>query len=148
MKAGILVLSALTILVACNKDKFTSTPQVTITSITPTTVNSGNVITMTGNYTDDEGDLDSVLVVYKWYNGATVVKKDTFRYPFSTTGVPDKTREAEIKIIYEYNTNNLGIPFLSGLAKDTTATLGLVLKDKKANRSVYNESKQIRIKKP
>lgn len=148
MKAGILVLSALIILIACNKDKFTTIPQVKVTSITPAIVNSGNVVNVTGEYTDDEGDLDSVLVVYKWYNGTIVVRKDTFRYDFAHTGVPDKTREAEIKLTFEYNTSNLGIQSLPGASKDTTATLGIVLKDKKANRSEYAESKQVRLKKP
>jgi hypothetical protein len=147
MKAGILVLSALTILVACNKDKFTTTPQVKVTSITPTTVNNGNIITVNGEYTDDEGDLDSLLLVYKWYNGAAVVRNDTFRYGFDVTGLPDKTREAEIKVTYQYNTGNPGPPTLPGVAKDTTATLGMILKDKKANRSEYSESKPIRLKK-
>jgi hypothetical protein len=148
MKTRIIVLLVLALIIfACNKDKFTTIPQVTVKSISPTTVNNGNIITVDGEYTDDEGDLDSVLVVYKWYNASTVVKKDTFRYAFSTLGVPDKTREAQIKVTYQYNTANPGPPTLSGVIKDTTATMGLILKDKKANRSNYSESKQIRLKK-
>ena len=147
MKTRILMLSALIFIVACNKDKFTTIPQVKISSISPSIVNNGNIITLKGSYTDDEGDMDSVLIVYKWYNGVTVVKNDTFRYNFESLGVPDKTREADIKVTFQYNTANPGPPTLPGVIKDTTATLGLILKDKKENRSDYKESDPIRLKK-
>jgi hypothetical protein len=104
---------------------------------------------MKSKYTDKEGDLDTILVVYKWYNGATVVKKDTFRYSFEALHVPAKTDEADMNVTFEYNTNNNpDLRFLQGVVKDTTATLGLILKDKAGNRSLYSESKQIRLKKP
>ncbi len=147
MKSRLSVLIALAVLVACNKDKFTTIPQVKIHSISPSDVNNGNIITLKGSYTDDEGDVDSVLVVYKWYNGLTVVKNDTFRYGFNVLGVPDKTREADIKVTFQYNTANPGPPTLPGVIKDTTATLGLILKDKNENRSDYKESQPIRLKK-
>lgn len=134
--------------VSCNKDKFTTVPQVKVKSITPTTVTNSNVITMKSEYTDEQGDIDSILVVYKWYNGTTVSFKDTFRFAAATLGVPDKTRQADINVIYEYNTNNTGGAYLPGVTKDTTATFGLVVKDKKANRSEYSESEKIRLKKP
>lgn len=149
MKARYFVFLVIAIVaVACNKDKFTTVPQVSVKSISPTSVNSGNVITLKSEYTDDEGDIDSILVVYKWYNGATVVRKDTFRFSAPDLGVPEKTRQADINVVYEYNTNNTGGAFLPGVTKDTTATLGLVVKDKKANRSEYSESEKIRLKKP
>lgn len=147
MKAVILALSALIFIVACNKDKFTTIPQVKVNAISPTEVHNGEIITLKGEFTDDEGDVDSVLVVYKWYNGVAVVKNDTFRYNFASIGVPDKTREADIKITFQYNTANPGPPTLPGVLKDTTATLGLILKDKKENRSEYKESNPIRLKK-
>ena len=150
MKLSLLLLSALIVLViACGKDKFTTEPKVTVRSISPSDVFSGDIILMKSKYSDLEGDLDTVLVVYKWYNGATVVRNDTFRYAFSTLGVPVKTQEADLNVTFEYNTNNNpDLRFLPGVSKDTTATLGLILKDKKANRSNYSESKQIRLKKP
>ena len=121
----------------------------TVKSITPSVVFSGDIITMKGKYTDLEGDIDTVLVVYKWYNGAAVVKKDTFRYAFSTLDVPVKTQEADMNVTFEYNTNNRpDLRFLQGVGKDTTATLGLILKDKGSHRSNYSESNQIRLKKP
>ncbi len=138
------------LIVACSKDKFKTEPQVTIKSITPSTVFSGDVITIKGDYTDDEGDVDSVLIVYKWYNGATEIPVDTLRYTFARLNLPAKTRQADLRIDFEYNTNNIPdmVP-LSGVSlRDTTASFGLVLKDKKGQRSNYSQSEKIRLKRP
>ncbi len=134
---------------ACNKDKFKTEPQVEINSISPSVLNSGDVLTLKGSYTDDEGDIDSILIVYKWYNGSTPIPVDTGRFAFSRLNVPAKTREAEIMLQYEYNTNNIPqlVP-LSGVIRDTTATFGLILKDQEGHRSNYAESDKIRLKKP
>ena len=151
MKLSLFLISALLILViSCNKDKLTTIPQVTVKSISPSTVYSGDIITMKAKYTDKEGDIDTIFVVYKWYNGAAVVRKDTFRYPFSSLNVPAKTQDADMDVTFEYNTNNHpDLRFLPGVSpRDTTATLGLILKDKAGNRSNYSESNQIRLKKP
>ena len=150
MKFSLFLLSALVfIVIACTKDKFTTEPQVSIKSISPSVVFSGDIITMKGKYTDLEGDIDTVLVVYKWYNGAAVVKKDTFRYPFSSLDVPPKTQQADMNVVFEYNTNNHPeLRILQGVSKDTTASFGLILKDKGSHRSNYSESNQIRLKKP
>ena len=60
----------------------------------------------TGKLTDDEGDLDSVLVSYQWYNPHLSLVIDTFKYRFEDLGVPKGTRQAEITIGLEYNTQN------------------------------------------
>ncbi|HEY6063138.1 MAG TPA: hypothetical protein VIV35_05990 [Chitinophagaceae bacterium] len=148
MKSSLFALFALVIIAfACTKDKFTTEPVVTVKSISPSVVFSGDIITMKGKYTDLEGDIDSILVVYKWYNGATVVLKDTFRYSFAPLDVPPKTQEADINVTFTY-VNTTNPPYLPGVPKDTTATLGLILKDKASHRSNYSESNQIRLKKP
>jgi hypothetical protein len=145
-----LLITIILIAISCNKDKFTTVPQVSIKSISPATVYSGDIINLRGNYTDKEGDLDSALIVYKWYNGATVVKKDTFRFSFTSLHMPPQTKDAEISVDFQYNTTNPnGFVTLPGVfPKDTTATLGLILIDAAKNRSNYAESNQIRLKKP
>ncbi len=151
MKKGMLLpVLVLFVLAACNKDKFKTEPQVDIKSISPGTVRNGDVISLKGKYTDDEGDLDSVFVVYKWYNGTAVVRADTFRYAFSRLGLPANTRKADIEVNFEYNTNNNPnlVPISGVSLRDTTATFGLVLKDKAAHRSNYGESDKVRLKKP
>ena len=151
MKYSLFVLIVLVVIAtACNKDKFTTEPQVEVKSITPETVFNGNIINLKAKYTDDEGDLDSAYVVYKWYNGATVVKADTFRYPYSILNLPSDLRRADIEVTFEYNTNNnpdlVPVPGVS--VRDTTATFGLILIDKARHRSNYSESTPIRMKKP
>lgn len=151
MKQRLLLILVLTVIVmACNKDKFTTEPIVTVKSISPGTVNNGDVITLKSKYTDDEGDLDSVYVVYKWYNGATIVRNDTFRYDFGMLNLPSKLREADMNVVFEYNTNNNPdlVPLPGVSLRDTTATFGLVLIDKAKHRSNYAESEKIRLKKP
>ncbi|OSZ77412.1 hypothetical protein CAP36_13555 [Chitinophagaceae bacterium IBVUCB2] len=149
MKVRQIVIAAVAIIIiACNKDKFTTTPQVEIKSISPENVNSGNLITVKGKYTDKEGNLDSALVVYKWYNNAIVTRTDTFRYSFDQLGLPPKTIEADIELVFEYNTFNTDFAKLGGVSQDTTATLGMILKDKDSLRSNYTESARIRLLKP
>lgn len=135
---------------SCKKDKFTTIPQYTITSISPTTVFNGNILQMDGKFTDKEGDVDSTLIIYKWYNGSSVVRNDTFRYSFSATGIPPKTIQGDVFIGFQYNTTNPnGYPPLpAATTRDTTATLGVILIDKANNRSAYAESQPIRLKRP
>lgn len=149
-KLSLLPALLLVLILSCSKDKFKTEPQVEVKSISPNTLISGGVLNVKGKYTDDEGDLDSVLVIYKWYNGVAAVKADTFRYSFAGLDLPVKTRQADIEITYEYNTINIqNLVKLSGLAiRDTTATFGLILKDKAGHRSNYSESDKIRIIKP
>jgi hypothetical protein len=146
----LLILVLIVTVLACNKDKFTTEPKVTVKSISPGTVNNGDIITLRSNYTDDEGDLDSVYVVYKWYNGTTIVRNDTFRYDFGMLNLPSKLREADMNVVFEYNTNNNPdlVPLPGVSLRDTSATFGLVLIDKAKHRSNYAESEKIRLKKP
>jgi hypothetical protein len=148
-RLSILTVALVIITIACNKDKFTTTPQLKLKSISPSSLNSGDVLRVEGSYTDQEGDLDSVFYVYKWYNGNTeILALDTQRLTFESLKVPPKTKEADILLTFEYQTNNLGLPILSGVSRDTTATFGLILKDKAGNRSEYKQSEKIRIIKP
>lgn len=140
----------LLILIGCQKDKFTTVPQVTIKSISPSTAVSGSVIQVDGNYTDLEGDIDSALIVYKWYNNTTAVRFDTFRFGFNLLAIPAGVQKGELTLQFEYNTNNYpNLTKLPGVSqRDTTAAFGLVLIDKAKNRSNYAESPTIRLKKP
>jgi hypothetical protein len=133
----------------CGKDKFTTIPQVNAKSISPETVFQGDIIRFISKFTDKEGDLDSILIVYKWYNGANVTYVDTFRETVTAHNLPQKTTDGEIIIQYSYNRNQQGFTTLTPGAsiRDTTATLGLILIDKDSNRSNYTESDRIRLKK-
>jgi hypothetical protein len=146
----ILTVVLVIIAVACNKDKFTTIPQLKLDAISPTTVITNDIISLRGKFTDKEGDLDSILVIYKWFNGSTeVFPFDTFRYSFENLNVPPKTTDADILLQFQYNNSDPnGYAKLPGLSRDTTAAFGIILKDEEANRSEYKESEKIRIKKP
>ena len=63
MKKLLLVVSVLVVLLACNKDKFQSTPQIKIKSVSTNLVGFGQGLTVVLSYTDKEGDVsDSVFV--------------------------------------------------------------------------------------
>jgi hypothetical protein len=149
-KNPLLVLAFLVFAVACNKDKFTSAPQVKIKSISPANATQGNQVQIKGSFTDDEGDIDSALVIYKWYNGDVVTKKDTIRdYLISNIALPVGTRSGDFVITFLYGVFG-DFPTLPStpVAKDTTATLGLLFVDKQNQRSAYVESEKIRLIKP
>lgn len=150
MKRAFYLIFLLSVLFACSKDKFTSEPKVEIRSIQPATVYNGNVIRLLGSYTDEEGDVDSVYIVYKWFNGTTATRIDTLmRFPTGRLGIPAQLRKSDIAVEFEYNTyNQPNLLTLPGVTKDTSATLGLILIDKTRKRSNYAESNKIRLKKP
>ena len=133
---------------ACGKDKFTTEPQVNAKSVKPGTVLKGQFITFTSRFTDDEGDVqDSVLVVFKRYNGSTVLTTDTFRHRIPG-GVPN-ARQGDITIHFIYGeipTNTSHI-FLNQESADREVTFGIIIKDNAGHRSNYSESGKITLKK-
>jgi hypothetical protein len=148
MRNAIIILVLLTsaLLSGCDKDKFTTEPQVKIKDIAPADVFQGDVIRLRGSFTDENGDIDSVFVVYKWYNDLVAVKHDTLRYGIDGLGIPNNTREGEVFVELGYGTP---VGSLGGtpVQKDTTVTFGLILLDKAKNRSSYAESDRIRFRK-
>lgn len=138
------------IVASCNKDKFTSVPQVKIKSIGPGTVSQGTLVELEGSFTDDEGDVDTTLIVAKWYNGNVAVRNDTLRgYVFSnfTNPLPKGTRSADFVVRFLYNVNGDYPPYpFPPTLRDTTAALGLIFIDEKGQRSAYVESEKIRLK--
>lgn len=136
--------------VSCSKDKFTSEPKVEVRSIEPATVFNGNIIRVLARYTDEEGDVDSVYIVYKWFNGNNATRVDTLmRFPTNRLGIPSALRESDIAVEFEYNTyNQTNMLTLPGVTRDTTAAFGLLLIDKTRKRSNYSESNKIRLKRP
>jgi len=149
-----LFLLTLVVFFSCKKDKFTTEPQVTVKSISPDEVRQGTnggftIITLDAKYTDDDGDVDSVLIITKYYDADTATYVDTsFRSSLGGLGLPPKTRQGDMTIQFEYNTNNSQgayVGFPNVVSKDTTATLGLVLIDAANHRSNYSESSKIRL---
>ncbi|HYC38888.1 MAG TPA: hypothetical protein VEB63_00240 [Chitinophagaceae bacterium] len=140
----------LTLVIACNKDKFTTVPQVQGKSISPETVFQGDIIRFVSKFTDKEGDLDSLLVIYKWYSGTNVTRVyDTMRETLNGHNLPASVKDGEIVLQYSYNQGGSGRPpTLTPVPanRDTVATLGIIVIDKAGNRSNYAESGRITLK--
>ncbi|MGC4034698.1 MAG: hypothetical protein QM764_01965 [Chitinophagaceae bacterium] len=150
--ASFLILS-LVVLFACKKDKYTDEPQVSIKSISPSEVRQGTngsytVLSLDAKFTDQQGDIDSILFITKYYDGDVATYTDTtFRTPLAGLNLPKNTRQGDITVQFEYNTNNSQGQYLTfpGVTKDTTATLGLIMIDAAAHRSAFAESPKIRL---
>jgi hypothetical protein len=137
---------AVMILAACSKDKFKTEPQIKIKSVKPSAANKGDVITFISSFTDDEGDVqDSVLIVFKRFNGNTPLSTDTFRYKMPG-GIPE-TRQGEIIIHFGYGEFIDGTIFLNLESVDREAAFGLIISDNAGHRSNYAESDRITLKK-
>lgn len=153
MKYTLLLLVAVAaLIVACNKDKFTTEPQIKIKKVSPSDVFKGDIIEIEGEFTDDEGDIDSAFIVYKFHTQTgTTTKTDTIDdYTITSVNLPEKTREGEIFISFSYGEIIDGFILLPNtpVNKDTLASFGLILKDKAGHRSNYSESEKIWLKKP
>lgn len=135
------------VLFACRKNSSSSSPQVTIKSITPNPVSQGNVIEMDAKFNDKAGTLDSALVVLKWYDNSTATFIDTMRFPLGGLNLPTTTKLGDIIVQFGYGQFVANYPVLpnSPVAADTTATLGLILIDQSGNRSGYGQSGKIRL---
>src|SRR4051812_27037370 len=90
-------------LAACTKGKFETIPQVEITSFGPPEVVKGQLIRLTANVTDKEGDVqDSVYVVKKRFNGTVPIGTiDTVRYSIESLGAPKK-QQIEVQVLLLY----------------------------------------------
>ncbi len=138
--------------VACEKDKFTTKPQVKVKSLSPGTANRGDIISLQTSFTDEEGDIDSVYYIVKWYDGNIVTTPntiDTVRNFFDDLSTPPKTREGDLFIKFSYGLQITGYQQWTNAptVKDTTVAIGIVLIDKQKNRSDYAESEKIRLTK-
>lgn len=134
--------------VACSKDKFETVPQVKINSFGPSEVRKGELIKLIATVTDKEGDVqDSVYVVRKRWNGATLLSWDTIRYNISTLGAPQK-REVELQVLLLYGESRPEIAPIQNLETvDRDFSLGLIVIDTAGHRSQYVESNKILLKK-
>ncbi|HET9056876.1 MAG TPA: hypothetical protein VFN30_08525 [Chitinophagaceae bacterium] len=148
IKLNIAVLGFIIIATACKKSNFTTKPTIKIKSISPTTVNTGDIIRLEASYTDKEGDIgDSVIIVYKLYEGTSIFNIDSSKYLIKDFGIPPGSREGDLKIEFLYNQIISGYVPIPGVDKDRDASFGIILKDLAGNKSDYVETQKILIKK-
>jgi hypothetical protein len=102
MKKLILAGFVLIVLMACNKDKYQTKPQISLKSISNSVVvvNGGTTIAL--SYTDKEGDISDSLFFIKKRLNQTVVKtdRDTIAYPIPSFPNYDKG-EIDMALTYQ-----------------------------------------------
>lgn len=141
MKLSLFVLvSAIAILIACNKDKFLTKPTISVKSINEDLVPLNGTFVITLECTDKEGDVqDSLLIIKKRLNKKVVAtNRDTIRYKIPS--FPKNTR-TEIQAILDYQSmlSATNPPFIPGsnpaqLELDTLV-LRMAVRDNAGNTS-------------
>ena len=143
------LLSLLTLYVflfaACKKEKYTTEPQIKFKSISPSVAVKTNIISFICSFTDQEGDIqDSVLYVFKRFNGAVTLPFDTVRLKLNPDVIPiGRLGEIELRFSYGELLSDNSAAFLSLETVDREVSFGLIIRDKAAHRSNYVESRRI-----
>jgi len=101
MKAKILiVLGIIALLAACNKDKFTTKPQLTFESFNTDVLPYNSDLIITLKYTDKEGDIQDSIYVERLALNCTDTVKAHYRIPQEVPKM--RNSEGEIVISYSY----------------------------------------------
>jgi hypothetical protein len=120
---------------ACSKDKFTTKPQLFFKKVENYNVGRGQLIDITLEFTDKEGDLtDSIFIRSVTTRCATSNRTVGYRIPDYLTSPNIK---GEFQVIYENLTNNTGFPTYVGnfCGRPDTTTFFFWAKDKAKNIS-------------
>jgi len=142
---AIFLISLVTILVACGKDKFETKPRLEIKDYNSKEIHQGQTLRIRMNYYDKEGDLSgaSVIGVLRRLNMVplppTQDKVDTFR-----NSLPEFPERDQGEISFE-----LPYDFLKeSLVENDTIMFRFAVEDLKGNKSDTIDSDQIVIHKP
>jgi hypothetical protein len=148
---GLTLLVLISFFTACKKDKYTTEPQLKFKSVSPEVVQRGAVVEFVCSFTDEEGDVDSIFLVQKFYSGSNVTFVDTLRNNTYEQIMAPLSRSGEITMFGEHGTTNSGYksyPWTAFVTRDTTATIGMLIIDKAGQRSNFVESDKYVLKKP
>ncbi len=115
-------------LASCNKDKFTTQPQLKYESVNTTVLDRGETLVMNLSFTDAEGDLSDTLTIIKSAQNCS----NSFRIaPYKLPAFPlGKNQSGDIVVTFSYNDVSPKC-----FPKNDTAVFKFVLKDKAQNKS-------------
>lgn len=134
MRSPVLFSMIILFLFSCNKDKYTTVPQLKYESVNKKVFRSGDIIQFTLSFTDAEGDIQDTLYVEKFEPKCINSRfKQLYKIPSFPTS---KNQAGEITITYGYNVSNLP-PILGPQCanRNDTAVFKFVLKDMANNKS-------------
>ena len=142
MKKVFTIAVAVIVIIGCSKDKFQTKPQLSLKSVSNKVVPVNGVLNVELEYTDKEGDVDSLLVIRKERLNKRPVSstlRDSIKLPVPQ--FPNKDR-GEISMVLSYQQHlihaqsPLNIPNSNPIQKEPdTLNLKFVLKDKAGNIS-------------
>ena len=125
------------LLFSCNKDKYTTTPQLKYESVNTKVLKQGDIITFTLTFTDAEGDLlaDSALYVKKVDAKCAASNFDQY-YKLPADFPTSKNQSGELKVTYGYNVTAYP-PIVTPQCpnRNDTCVFKFVLRDKAGNKS-------------
>lgn len=136
MKAKILILFVIALITnSCNKNTYTTSPQLTFKSVNSTSFTNGDIVSFNIQFTDKEGDVQDSI----WILRVSKICPGSFAslYPYSMPQfTPTKDLKGIIEIDFRYNQYNTGYPSLSGCGvKNDTSYFKFWIKDNAGNVS-------------
>ena len=137
MKTKILLtILVVTFIAACNKDNYTTKPQLVFKEVNTTLLRPNEILKFTLEVTDAEGDIQDSIWIER-IDPKCATNNITLQYKmpdFTAT----KNLKGDLEICYGYNTTSLGCPVLLGpgcLGRNDTATFKFWIRDKANNTS-------------
>lgn len=150
MKRFLLFIALVTVIIACDKDKFKTEPQVEIIDFGPSEIFIGEAFALRAVIRDKEGDLkDTVYLVRQRYNVGelTPLTTDTIPIAISEFEFPDNPR-IEVTANFIYGQFIPGYIFINQESEDRELAFGIIVKDEAGNKSEYLETDRVLLKKP
>jgi len=133
MRYAIIFTISIFLLTSCNKDKYTTAPQLKFKSVNTKGLHSGEVVTFTLSFTDAEGDLSDSLYVEQFEPRCVATRlARKYKIPEFPTS---KNQSGEILVTFGYNVPG-AVPLRTPQCnRNDTCTFRFVLKDKAQNKS-------------
>ncbi|MBK5270621.1 MAG: hypothetical protein JJE22_06365 [Bacteroidia bacterium] len=145
----ILIFLAVGILLSCKKDKFTTKPQLKITSINSTDISGSQTLRITLTATDKEGDYSSYFAIKKTVAACPSSNYTDTSGKFNIPGgfIDTKEKEAEIIVTLSKTDRGANTCFASGGGvKADTAIFSFWIRDRAGNTSDTVQTKPIIIR--
>lgn len=137
----------LIIIAACNKDKFTTKPQLKIKSVSTDVVPVGGSVRYTLEFTDKEGDVNDSLFVKKVRLNRNVVPTNLDSFWTTIPSFPKNTQgEFLVDLNYQTILSALSPPSVPGnpqKKESDTLVIKFLARDKEGNKSDTVTSQQI-----
>jgi hypothetical protein len=131
MRYTILISIFILFITSCNKNKYTSAPQLKYESVNTKKLSRGETLRITLSFTDAEGDLQDSIFVQKIVSKCRDNSNSSFTQLYKVPEFPaGKNQAGDIVISYGYTSIN---PICQ--SRNDTAVFRFVLKDKQKNKS-------------